>query len=820
MANIWTKEQQEAIDSRGKDLLVSAAAGSGKTAVLVERIKKLILQDKVPVTAMLVVTFTKAAASEMREKIQKALSKELLRTDLPAEEERFLKEQLSQLHRANISTFHAFAAELLREYFPVAEVDPGFKVCDDVQSRLLQNAAMEELLRSRFEGEGAYKEDFLEFLRLYGTSKGEETVKSMILQIHRFVESLPDPEAWLAEAAAFPGKSLEEFRATRQFQWMQRDIGRYLRRAQKAANDLEKDLMERYPLNLGLKAASDAKQVRKICAAFEKSFDEGRELCLAASFEQFRAKKEEKEQYAVEKKSIERRRAYYKEGLKDLAALYLRDDLAGALEWIRGTQKPAETLCALAAEFGDLYRQQKERKNLLDFSDLEHCALRILREEEARKTLQGRFRHIFVDEYQDSNLVQEELIARLKAEDNNLFLVGDVKQSIYRFRLAEPGIFLARGERYGKKEEEGGQESEKRLDLNRNFRSEGGILDSVNRLFRGLMEREISGMDYDDAAALYPGTADAAARRTPVELHLVDPRKTEAPAGAAGADGAPESPEGAPAGAPANSEGAPKGAAHSEPAAPEAELKRAEAEAALAAELIAKAIGKPFYDKNSGAERPLQYRDVVILLRAGTGSTAYEQALLDRGIPAYTNVGEGYFDTLEIGVFLDLLRVIDNRRQDKPLISTLHSAIFRFTADELAAIRLERREGSFAEAFLFCAEEGSREDLREKCRKAAALLEHFRNRSRFLPLEDFLWELMEGTGYYHYAGALPGGSIRQANLRALTEKATAYEASDGKGLFGWIRFVEAMQAGKISVPQVKMAGENDDVVRIMTIHKS
>lgn len=793
MANTWTKEQQEAIDSRGKDLLVSAAAGSGKTAVLVERIKKLILEDQVPVTAMLVVTFTKAAAAEMREKIQKALNKELLRTDLSSADETFLREQLSQLHRANISTFHAFAAELLREYFPVAQVDPGFKVCDDVQARLLQNAAMEELFQNRFAGEGTEKEEFLEFLGLYGTSKNEEAVKQMILQIHRFVEALPNPEQWLKEAAAFPNLTAEELKESSQWKWMEKDIARRLRSARKAADELAQEMLDRYPLNLGLKVAEEAKTVRRICEGFAESFDRGRELCLAAQFETLRAKKEEKEAYAAEKEYIGRRRDFYKELIKkDLPKLYLRDDLSGAAEWIRGTAKAVGILCGLAAEFSALYRQQKDQKNLLDFSDLEHCALRILRDEETQETLQKRFRYLFVDEYQDSNLVQEELITRLKAEGNNLFLVGDVKQSIYRFRLAEPGIFLARGERYGLSKEEGGREDEKRLDLNRNFRSEGGILDSVNRLFRGLMEKEISGMEYDDAAALYPGTDDAANRRTPVEVHLVDPRKEEAAAEAAAAES--DTPEG--------------------------ELKRVDTEAAVAASLISQAIGKPFYDKNTGAERPLRFRDVVILLRAGTGSAAYEQALLNRGIPSYTESGEGYFDTLEVSVFLDLLRVIDNRHQDKPLISTLHSAIFRFSADDLAAIRIGRREGSFADAFFGYAEEGSDGALKEKCRKAAERLELFRAKSRFRPLEEFLWELMESTGYYQYAGALPGGAIRQANLRALAEKATAYEASGGKGLFGWIRFVEAMQAGKISIPQVKMAGENDDVVRIMTIHKS
>lgn len=801
MARVWTEKQNEAITDRGNDLLVSAAAGSGKTAVLVERIIRLILEDRIPVMNMLVVTFTKAAASEMRERIQMSLREKLASETDPVAEE-FLRAQVSDLPRANITNFHSFASTLLREYFAVAGIDPAFRVADEVQADLLKRDALDDLFEIRFGETGERKEAFLSYLRSYAPARSEENVRDSVLSISDFLDSLPDPDAWLLSAASFPEMTREEFEQTDLFRFLLQDIDRELSDAVESSDRLVALLQSNpcYKDHLLDIAVTENTAIKTAKDAFRVSFDEGRNALNGITFARFAALKAEKEAYDADGPYAKRLRAVYHNAdkshpgvIEKLTRLFGPRSLDDALEMIRATAPPAALLTELVSEFRALYREKKDAEKLLDFADLESYALAVLRDDATHETLKNRFRYIFVDEYQDSNRVQETLVKSLKSPSNSLFFVGDVKQSIYRFRLAEPAIFNARAARYQGASLDA---HEKKIDLNRNFRSEGSVLSSVNALFSTLMEPTVSGIVYDETQALIPGTEEAEKAKTPVELHLVDPRGEEPVA-------ADESAE----------------EAESADVLPEEELKDAEKEARLAASLLLRDLGKPYYNFNTKQEEILCPQDAVILLRASTSASVFEDALSEAGIPVITDTGDSYFDTVEISVFLNLLEVIDNLRRDEALISVLHSPLFRFTADELASVRVHSKDVSFADALLAYGETGEEEALRLRVRSFFASLETFREDARFVPLSDFLWNLMLDSGYYHYIGALPGGALRQANLRALTERASSFEANGGKGLSDWIRFVRQMKSGKVQIPQVK-PNAGLEAVRIMTIHKS
>ncbi len=758
---LWTREQTEAIRKRGKNILVSAAAGSGKTAVLVERIKKLITEEKISLDEMLIVTFTNAAASEMREKIVSAIP-----------------EQMDQIHKSHISTFHAFALDVIRRYFHLIEIEPGFRICDETQKVLLQNAAMDELFHIKFE-EGA--DDFIAFLKLYGNGKNEDAVKKMILDTHTFIQSLPNPLEWLLEKTTLLHQDVETFRSGDAFREIGEDISELLETALVSGNKVKK-ILESYGLKgLSQKAEEDLTMLREIQLAFAEDFEQGATLVRTAKFKTFTPQKDEKENYEAVREDISLLRQESKDSLKNIASRYCMKPLSEYVKEMCETADSAVTLYHLVDSFDWIYSKAKEKQGVIDFYDIEHYALRILTHEEAAEEYREKFRYIFIDEYQDSNMVQECLIKSI-CRENNLFMVGDVKQSIYKFRLAEPEIFIKKYETY---REEQDPDSVK-IDLNRNFRSKEQIINTVNTVFERVMTKRRAGMVYDEDAELKKGVAYTGALNYPVELYLVDERGDE--------DEADDEIK---------------------------EMKRAELEAATAAMIIKRAKGLPYYDAKEKKEKVLKNSDIVVLLRS-TANVAdlYHEALQKEGIPAYMDIGDGFFDTLEVSVFLNLLKMIDNRRQDIPLLSALRSPVFGFSVTELAAIRAEKKKGSYFEAFSHYATEGEDKVLCEKCRQVIEKLKHFRQRAKFLPLGEFVWELLTESGYYIYASALPGGAQRQANLRALADKASSYEGNFSKGLFGFINYIEAIKKGRVAAAPVKLIGESDDVVRIMTVHKS
>lgn len=758
----WTKEQKETIDARGKSILVSAAAGSGKTAVLVERIKRLIIDEQLDLDELLIVTFTNAAASEMREKIVSAIP-----------------EQMNQIHKARISTFHSFALEVIRRYFHIIDIDPGFKICDDAQKVLLQNEAMTKLFSKKFEDKDS---NFLDFLKLYGSSRSEETVKTMILGVYDFIQSHPDPFGWLAEKIEFLSVNESDFKASNVHVEIAANIDEALEMAVWDLTKVLELLKDNDIKSLIAKGSLDLEKVENIRETFISNFDEGRKKISEITYERFAPAKDDKESFDAIRENINFIRGRAKDTIKDIGQRYCEKTLGEYIEEINGTYPWGLCLFRLVRDFDVLYSDEKKKKNLVDFADIEQYALKILSEDEAAGEYRNKIKYIFIDEYQDSNMVQEAIIHRIQC-GNNVFMVGDVKQSIYKFRLAEPEIFMERYQKYKDNQDPLGM----KLDLNRNFRSKGPIINVVNHLFGNVMSKRRTGIEYDDAAALYKGVDYEGPLEHRVELHLIDDKKIE-----------------------------------SEDLDEEIKaMKKVELEALAAVEIIKESVGTPYYDSKTKEQKLLKNRDMVILLRSGARTAdIYYQALEEEGIPAFMDTGDGYFDTLEVSVFINLLKIIDNKKQDVALLSVLRSPILNFSINELAQIRGQNRRCPFYEALLSYSVDGPDLLIKEKCKEAFEKINLWKKQAGFLALPEFLWSLIKDTGYYNYIGALPAGGQRQGNLRALADKASDYEASSGKGLFGFINYIEAVKDKKIPVPPVKLIGESDDVVRIMTVHKS
>lgn len=867
----WTEQQKKAIETTGQDILVSAAAGSGKTAVLTERIRRLVMEERIPVDRLLVVTFSQAAASEMREKILRALSGAIREHPDDAS---WLKDQVRRARTADISTFHRFAMNVIRRYFYLTEVDPNFTICDDSRRDILEQQALDELLEARFQegtetkdeeaekdgaepdagrpadigvvrmndagwdGNGEPAEErperpedsgsagavgeaytFTGFLRHYSSVRSEQPVRDMILEVYHFILSMPDPFEWLHESVQALSGGTEAFLQSAMGQTL---TDRFYGELKEIEAILEQVCEEVSGLTgLEARALEDLEHIRTIRERLERAeehpFTETIRTELEYKFQTFRAKKEEKEAYEAVRELVKKRRDVAKKKLKTI-----REDLTGvsleeAVERMQATWPAAVYLEGLVLEFHRRFQEKKAEKRVLDFNDLEHTALQILRNPEVADQYKARFEAIFIDEYQDSSVLQETLIQCI-SRGNNVYMVGDVKQSIYKFRLAEPEIFI---DKYNDFRE--GRRPGIRIDLNRNFRSKGSILQAVNGIFSGVMSRSSGGIDYDEDAALKKGSAYEGELDHPVSFHLIDSSAEEE-------DLDPDNAVDAAI----------------------LELKSTELEAFITARLIAERLGmrngssrssgKPqkagqvqwIHDDKKGVDRPVRQGDIVILLRSVRGSAEiYAEALKDFGIPSYTDAGEGYFETTEIEVFLNLLRVIDNRRKDLPLISVLRSPVFRFSVDDLVRIRLFHREVAYHQAFLECAalageaqggvgvpEEDAILPLARKCLDASQRLLQWRQDARHMPLEEFLWNLMRETAYYDYVMALPGGERRAANLRMLIDRAVSFSTTQRKGLFGFIQYIEAVGRSRVPVGQSMQAGDAENMVRIMTIHKS
>lgn len=766
----WTREQQRAIDEREKNILVAAAAGSGKTAVLVERIKKLIIEDGVSIDRMLIVTFTNAAAAEMKEKIRTAINKEI---DADPANSQNLRQQLNLLPRANISTFHSFALDVIRTFFFLTDMEPGFSICDDAQRTIIKEDSMDQLMEQCFASDA---EEFYAFLNWYSSDRNQNKIREIINTSYNVLQSLPYPWQWLEEKIAELSLSPEEFLQSPIMEY----IWDYIEDSVKKAAAYE----ERAAIELsdaGLSRLAEKVTGEELCFYQEMAEAvEARDLdalgsCVGA-FQSVRlvAKKEEKEAYAEVKDLAAACRKKASGLVSDIKALFFTQSLSEMIAEMNETAPKAETLRKLLTAFDQIFRTNKGDKKLVDFNDIEHYCLSILEHPQAQNHYRKKFEYIFIDEYQDTNILQEEIIAKV-ARENNLFMVGDMKQSIYKFRLAEPEIFKSKYVSYGSAE----NKASAKIDLNQNFRSKPLILSEINHIFENLME------DYDEDAMLYPGVSYEGPFHYVPEVKVVD---------ASTIDEADEE---------------------------LANLKNAELEALEICRLIRENLGRKFFDHKAGVCREIGLHDMVILMRGVRNyADVYRNILKENGIDSFVDDSEGYFDTMEINVFMNLLSVIDNKMQDVPLISVLHSEIFGFSTDELGQVRAACKNGQYAAAFLKFATEGKEGPLREKCRTALSSIKKWKIMATSQPLGKFIWKLLLETGYYLEMGAMPGGTQRQANLRALVDKAEKFAADRQSSLYSFVRYIDAVKTRGVPMGQVKLVGENDDLVRIMTIHKS
>lgn len=773
----WSESQQAAISKRNQNILVSAAAGSGKTAVLVERIKQLIIQDEVGVDEILVVTFSNAAASEMRERLVLSLTAEI---EKGGDKDTFLQSQLSRISRSNISTFHAFAMEIIKRYFYLIDVEPNFRICDEPYKIILQSSAMDQLFEELFQSNDA---EFINFLTKFAASKNENDVRAMILEVHKFIQSIPDSFTWLKDRVEDLSVDAKTFLNGELYAALRREIDLGLGSAKKCFQKVENCIADARVSSLLTKSQRDIATLDNLIMSYKNStFDEFADDARRIKFEIFKASKEEGEIYSEIREQVKANRDKGKAFIREIIEKYMGKSLEDFIFQLQETYKDGLFLYKMIEKFDVLYKQQKKEKGLIDFNDIEHYALRILANEGASAEYRNKFRHIFIDEYQDSNLVQETLINRIKRE-NNVFMVGDVKQSIYKFRLAEPEIFMTKYDFF--KEENSDQGC--KIDLNLNFRSKGSIIRTVNALFGFLMQKSICGLDYDEAVSLHKGVSYEGTLDYPVRLYLADSMLLE----------------------------------NEEEDDEINDMKKAEIEAKVAAQIIKDCIGQTIYDEKLNKERLISYRDIVILFRSAKGyADIYGEVLMQEDIPNFVDIGDGYFDTMEVAVFLNLLRIIDNKKQDIPLLSILRSPIFDFSTEELSIIRIQKLKGSYHSAFESYEKKATDSLLGEKCRMVTEKITKWKASAAFMTLEELLWKLIRETGYYDYIGAIPGGAQRQANLRALVDKAVQFQNAHMKGLFGFINYVERLKKDKVTTSQVKMISENDDVIRIMTVHKS
>lgn len=761
----WTTQQQKTIDERGSNILVSAAAGSGKTAVLVERIEKMVTEDKVPIDRMLIVTFTNAAASEMREKIRKALK-------AGVRENPEMKKQLELMPRASISTFHAFALDVIRHFFYLIDMEPDFSICDEAQSMVLSEEALDQLMEECFD---AGDSEFYQFLDWYGSERGNDTIRDMIKSVHKSLMALPEPFDTLEEKIRELELSPAEYEKTDAMAFVKADVTARLTRAVDAVTRAYGLIMDEGLTNLGNTFRADVDMCQNLLSMAKLSMNADLVQAVSqVSWSRLGARGEEKAAYDMIKGRVTGLRDQAKSIIGALSESYLCDSLDSQLSELALVAPKARTLQKLIVRYHEIFINKKKEKKLVDFNDIEHDCLAILKNPGASEFYKEKFQYIFIDEYQDTSMLQEAIIERIKSEAN-LFMVGDIKQSIYKFRLAEPEIFKAKYDSFADCED--GLST--KIDLNRNFRSKPVILEEINNIFEPIME------GYDDNARLYPGLEYDGELSFEPETKIVDVASLE------DADEALQ------------------------------DLKNNELEAMEVCRLIKENLGTPYFDGKSGQIKNLQYRDMVILMRAvaGTAETYYE-IMKEQGIPLHIDDNRGYFDTMEINVFMNLLSIIDNKFQDVEFISVLRSEIFGFSTDDLARVRVEFPEDSYVEAFINYGKEGQLSDLREMCSHVLETLKVWKTLSIAMPLPKFLWKLMLDTGYYIIMGTMPDGSLRQANLRALIDKTEAFSEGGQSSLYSFIKYIDTVKKNKVDMSQVKLLGENDDVVRMMTIHKS
>lgn len=798
----WTEKQEEAIYADGRDILVAAAAGSGKTAVLVERIIQKLLSKEHPIDidSLLVVTFTNAASQEMRNRVGEALEKALAEDPTSIH----LKKQLSLLQRAHISTLHSFCMDVVRQYAYLLDIDPAFRIANDMEADLMKQDVLDDLFEEWYGKEGEEQERFFDVVDRFSSDRSDVDVERLILALYTFSVQNPWPDQWLDELAHV--YEVPEDWQEDDLTWL--DIMKREVSGQFKAIEQEILLAERIagesdgPYQYLETIEADKAGLQEALAQLG-SWDGLQSYMQTSKFVTLSRKKMECDEDKREK--FRTLRKSYQKRWNDMKDNWFVRSLSSHIDDMRELGPVTGQLIVLVKQFSTLFTERKQEKAIVDFSDLEHYCLQLLVDESSTPDhpvpskvaihFKNQFTELLVDEYQDTNLVQETIITLVSDQKGagNIFMVGDVKQSVYGFRHAEPSLFIEKYNQFSNHDHPG-----KRIDLASNFRSREHVLIGANYIFRQILDEDLGGIVYDnDAELIY-------ANKMYEELPYPEPQPELLLIDREASDDQDH---------------------HADGNEDYQDLEKAQLEARAYAEKVKTWIGQrkqsplQVFDKSSQTQRDIQYRDIVILLRSMTWAPIIVEELKKQGIPVYAELSTGYFEAMEVKIMLSFLKIIDNPLQDIPLASVLKSPIVGLNEEELARIRLAGRNDTYYEALL----KFRQQDTTETAVKVTHFLEKFeelRVTARQGALSELIWKIYRETGYYDFVGGMPGGRQRQANLRALYDRARGYETTSFRGLFRFLRFIERMEERGDDLGAARALSEQEDVVRIMTIHKS
>ncbi|MFV0363138.1 MAG: helicase-exonuclease AddAB subunit AddA [Suipraeoptans sp.] len=769
----WTSEQQEAIDVREKNVLVSAAAGSGKTAVLVERVIQMITDEKNPVSIdeLVIVTFTDAAAKEMKERILLAIEEKLSKEP----ENMHLKEQSVLIHNARISTIHTFCLSVIRDNFHAIGIDPSFRTAEESELILLQNEIISEMFEEYYEEATL---EFMEFIDAFGNKRNDDTAKKIILKLYKDAQAYPDFTGYLNKCInAYSPDSIEEFEQSELVEMILKDIknkvGAQIHNA-KTALDISRDYggpTPYEPIVIELKKGLEAVYNKKTYAEVFET------ISLIKIGRLPNVKIGENSDYDEGLKKIGGNIIKtIKAEVENIIKIYFFQSTEQMLADIKVSRNHVEMIVKLTEDFKVRFRAKKQSNNIIDYNDMEHYALDILTIQDERgftpseiaREYAGQFKEIIIDEYQDSNFLQEVIFKSVSGESfdrYNRFMVGDIKQSIYRFRQARPELFIEKYNAYNKSD----GDKNVRIDLHKNFRSREEVLDGVNFMFSHLMIKEVGGVIYDKDAYLNLGADYPKDKDSEVEFSVIEE---------------------------------------------DDQNSNVEMEAKYIALRIKELI-------KSGRK----YGDIVILMRNIKGiGDQFGRILDEEGIPAEVTSRVGYFTRREVNILLDFLSVIDNGKQDITLAAILKSYFGKMTDEELATIKTKYENIRFCDAFFLYAdgdiEEGSDDQLHKKAKHISDIIRYYRAQARIMPIHELLYNIIHETGYLRYVSSLLNGEQKCANIEMLIEKAKSFDATSYKGVFHFIQYIEQLKKYEVDEGEAGLNREDVNSVRIMTIHKS
>ena len=794
MANVkWTEEQQQAINEKGANILVAAAAGSGKTAVLVERIINKVINEKIDIDRILVVTFTSAAASEIRERILEAIYKKLEENP----EDTNLQKQINLINKASISTIHSFCLDVIRNNFYELDISSNFRVADTTEIELMKYEVLDELFEEKYLSND---KDFEDLINIYTGYRGDEGLQNLVLNIYKFIQSSPFPEKWLNDKVNLFKNTNQDFAQTIWGKTILENIEEELTEGIMQLQNILKDMKKIDELSKFTKIIQEDIYNLEDILRYTNSWDNTLTKINNLVWQKWPTDKKITIDLKEQAKEV---RNKVKEIINKSIKKKIAYDSIQANEDINEMHVTLTKLKNLLVEFMFKFASKKKEKNVVDFNDIEHFALKILIGEngeatELAKKYREKFQEIAIDEYQDSNLVQEQILTSI-SKGNNIFMVGDVKQSIYKFRQARPELFLEKYKNYNLKQEISGNSLGLKIQLFKNFRSRENILNITNLVFQNIMSEKVGEIEYNEKEYLnysagYKEPEENTDYAGKTELHIIDLKEKE------------------------------EIFINDEEIDEKIEVEKIE-NSVLEAKFVAKKINELLnsnymvFDKEQGY-RKITPKDIIILLRATTNiAPIYEKELADLNLPVFSDSSSQYLDTMEIQIIVSILKIINNPIQDIPLVTVLRSPIFAFTDNDLISIRLTDKSCSFYESMIK-ARLVVNEQLNSKIDNVIYYLEKWKQEEKYLPLDELIWQIYIDTNLINIVGLMPNGAIRQANLKMLFEKAKQFENASFKGLFNFINFIDRLKNNNGDLSSAKLIGENENVIRIMSIHKS